>query len=265
MGIASRKPVRTHVPLPSARSPEVGPAVLQNLASEAKRYQALARTTLAIVKAAKADDRIDLSAAFTKNKRRMQTLNDQIRVVLGISQARESDGKVVLKGAAAKYFPTGAEDSSSEEFKRKETFRGNFATMLKRAAQAAAGIITMDAKVAFDKSKGGTLALAGPAVAKHFGTERIVLDEAKREGQREKPSYTAVAAIAANELGVVMPRGSNTRGIRASDMTGDKEVESAAKLFIEAIDRMGAHATVRQKRAIDAVKAAIEKLAKTIR
>jgi len=124
-------------------------AILESLSVDARRYEALALMTRAIVRQAEVDDQIDLRAAFAKNKRGMKILNDRLRIAIGISEEKKVNGKprVVLTRAASEFFPTGMEDRASEEFRRKETFRGNFANMLKRAAQAAAGIRLMEAEV----------------------------------------------------------------------------------------------------------------------
>lgn len=205
----------------NALSVDVGPAVLKTIASanatieeanqaiaaaRAKQYHTLAVTTEAIVKAAKADPAINLNDAFGDNKAKKKHLTEQLLIALGIKEVFITEGgkaTAVYTKAAKPYFPAGTDAKDSPEYRRKRTTLQNWSHMLSKCTEAAAGMIDIDATVEYDQKK-GTLLLSGPAVEKHFGTDKgakVALDERQAEGMKAKPSFTELQRVAQVQRG----------------------------------------------------------------
>lgn len=225
-----------------ALSTDVGPRVLATLAKAdadeekanallnevgAKRYDALAEMTLAVSKAAKADDTINLGAAFKDDKKASNLLFKQIRLALGLDEIVTvgKGDKAVQKqqtaAAVSKYFPSPKDDKDSPEYKRKNTFRSNFSHQLKKCIQAAAGIIE-EGIVAKPDKEAGTLLISGPKVEQVFGKPEVLLDEKQGDGEdklKVKPSFTALANIGAQAHGKVVAQ-------RAQSGTSGKAVDA---------------------------------------
>jgi hypothetical protein len=215
---------------------------LESAANE-KRYYLQADLTMAIVKAAKADDSIDLSVSFTGDKKAITNLNDQIGIALGFRESvgvKDKTGvefqRVEYARAVKDYFPMTGEDKETRTYQRKNTFRGNFLTRLKQCVQAAHAIIEegMDAKI---DPKARTLLLSGPAVRKHFGQDRVLLNEKRTIGEGDgkvelaaKPSFTEIASIGGALAGVQPAEGAggvHHRGKQAGTVGGTLVKEAA--------------------------------------
>ena len=274
----------------SALSVDVGPAVIAGLAStfkeeekmlelqrgiESKRYDLLAQTTQAILKAATADESIDLSVAFAGDSKKMKILNDQLGLALGFREvtvlpATKEGGpevkRITWAKAVHKFFPTAKDtNKDSAEYKRKDTLRSNFLHMVKKCAQAANGIMVSDAKVAVDKES-GTLQLSGPAIQEKFGQETIILNEKQVIGEGEnkvklaaKPSYTAVAALGAEAAGKVLQTRKDSR-IASNAVDPATAVRSIAKSLADACGKLKLPADDETKRALSIAQNAIDKV-----
>lgn len=287
----------------SALSIDVGPAVIAELSKtnaqeqemhrlgeeiKAKRYDLLAKTTQAIVKAAKADDTIDLSAPFSGDPKKMNALNDRLGLALGFREIVKTEAdkngiqweKIVAAKAVAKYFPMAGEDKETAEYKKKDTLRGNFLSMLKKCAQAAAAIIERDIVTKYD-AKQGTLVISGPEVKKAFGQDNIALDEKKTRGEgdnkvelNQKPSFAALAVMGAEDHGAPTSAGAGnhrttqistagagaagTAAKAAATMTADKAIIAIAKTFVATIERFKDKLTPEVTTALESVKNAVE-------
>lgn len=240
------EPAKVVVPIlkAGALSTDVGPFVVKNwhqanidedkakelMASAAsKRYDLLAQLTAAIVKAAKSDKTIDLTATVKggpEGTKAMALLNDQLYLALGIKhvvtvgKGDKAVPKLAYAPSVASFFPSASDDKSSIEAKRKATLRSNLSHSVKKCAMAALGIIERGINATVDK-KAGTLLLSGPAIKKEFGQDKVHLNErqtidGKKEGEKielkQKPSFTAIADLAAKSHGKDLRRGTNTRG-----------------------------------------------------
>jgi hypothetical protein len=278
----------------------VGPAAIKQLAAsfddedkarqlqasvESKRYDVMASLTAGVLKLLQADDGVDINAVFLPSddpdaKKRMQTLNDQIGIALGVKRvlkASEATGKfdrVVYAEEVSKYFPQVGEDKDSEAYKRKNTLRTNFLHTLKKCAMAAAHMKDRKIKAEMDK-KAGTLRLTGPAVKEQFGAPSVLLNEKKTQQDpknaknaielKERPSFTAIAAKAAEAHGKVINRTSNTRGGAARAVQGlqpgnlEGSFVSIADTFIEALTKLPKKLTEKMAEKIEAVQSACEK------
>jgi hypothetical protein len=248
----------------SALSTEVGPRVINalygfeqrvnELSAEmhelkgSKRYEQLSAITLAIVKAAKAEHKIDLSAAFSGDPKKIGLLNNQLGIALGFREVKSSEPDkagvsydvVVTSQAVKDAFPMpGETEKNCADFKRKNTFRANFLTQLKKCAQAAFAIIDEKIEAKYD-DKAGTMQISGPAVRKAFGQERVVLDERKTIGTgdtkvelNDKPSFQALANIGAAAAGaatVQTPSGTpGSRGNKTGTVGGAAAQDAEAK------------------------------------
>ncbi|WP_426611834.1 hypothetical protein [Bradyrhizobium sp. McL0616] len=230
----------------AALSAREGLAILKMIDVDAKKYEVLGRMTQAIIEATKIDGSIDLEKAFDESKTGKKALNDQLRVALGVFRETIVGRRRMVEPTepAAQFFSNG-------------TKRTNFAHILKKCAQCAAGLIEMKAEVKLDEKK-GTLVISGPAVAKEFGKDTLTLDERMSQGLTQKPSYTAIVAIAKARRGVVTVRGSGTRGV-GEVISADSEFELLCKHLIEAIRRCGAKPNRRQANALRVVSLEIKK------
>lgn len=273
-----------------ALSTNVGPEVLAGLAKaydaevkantimmevESKRYDLLSQLTAAIVKAAKADDSIDLSVAFgTDNKKAMNVLNDQIGLAIGTREKVETTdagGNVIpriqVAKSVAKYLSSDPKlDKDSPAAKRMATLRTNFAHQLKKCIQAASGIIEKD--ITFKPDASGTLQISGPEVKKAFGVESVLLNEKQTlpaEGDAEpikltqKPSFTALAKMGAEAAGKVLePRKDSRVAGTASDPA--KSLQDIAKALASACSKIKLPADDETKRALSIAQSAIDKV-----
>lgn len=236
-----------------------------------KRYDMLATLTSSILKAAKADDNIDLSVAFSADKNAMTTLNDQLGLALGfreITEVEAKDGSIMRRigpaKAMSKYFPTAKDAKGTAETKRKQSLRSNFLTMLKKCSQAAAGIMANDVKVTTDKET-GTLQISGPAVEKQFGQPTVTLNEKQTVGEGEgavqllkKPSFTAVAEMGAAAAGKVLEKRVDSR--RSAATSPGVAVQNIAKSLVDACEKLKLPADDETKRALSIAMNAIDKV-----
>lgn len=255
-----------------ALSKDVGPAAVklafqsetdavkaQQLGEQAKKskYAVMAMLTQAIVKAARADKTIDLTATAKSGPdgaKAMNTLNDQIGLALGlrevitVGEGDKAKEKVVWTAAVKAFFVPDTADKDSDLYKKVTAFRGNFVTQMKRAAMAAMGIVTRDIETKIDKES-GTLLLSGPEIKKQFGQPSVLLNErqtvanTKKGGDdiklKEKPSFTAIAAKAKEAAGgAPVNRSSNTRGAAAQSVSNPGlALAGICKAMIEALQR----------------------------
>lgn len=273
-----------------ALSKDVGPLAIKTLAqvfddeakvaqlahgAEKSRHIVMANLTQAIVKAAKADQSIDLTATVAsgdKAAKAMGTLNDQLGIALGfrevvtVGEGDKAKQKIVWAKSVAQFFPVQGDDKDAPEVKRKNTFRGNFVTLLKRCGMTALGIIERNIETSVDK-KAGTLMLSGPEIKKQFGTPSVLLNEkqtvqnAKGDDVKltEKPSFTAIAAKAAVDHGKVINRTSNTRGSQQTLANPGLALDGICTSMVQALDRLKApNVTKAQIASVKKVESAIE-------
>jgi hypothetical protein len=268
-------------------SVDVGPRVLASLDKtfkdeakvndmltdiKAKRFDALALTTEAIVKAAKADDSINLAAAFAGDTKQMNVLNDQIGLALGFREKVEVvDGKgaktykIATAKAVVKYFPGPKDDKKSLEYQRKNTFRSNFLHLVKKCAQAAHAIIEKDMKIAIDKES-GTLQLTGPEVKKVFGQETVLLNDKVTVGDGEnvttlkaKPSFTAIAKLGAAAEGQTLQTRKDSR-VASGAVDPQVAVQSIAHSLVQALNKMTDKPDAKTVEALESAYSAIDKV-----
>lgn len=241
LGEKRKEPATAIIPVikKGALSVDVGPMVIAGLARvrqdeekanevlrsvDSKRYDLLATLTAGIVKAAKADQSIDLASAFKEGAdgaKAATLLNDQLGIALGFRHVVTVGDKqrVDYTAKVAEYFPNKTLGTESEEYKKRSTFRSNFLHTLKKCVMAACGLVERKIDMKYDK-KAGTLAISGPEVKAQFGQATVLLNEKQKvtDGKgkettlKEKPSFTAIAAKAAVAHGKQIHRGSNTRG-----------------------------------------------------
>ena len=228
---------------------EKGKAMLA--AATTKRYDLQSKLTLAIVKAATNEASINLSHAFSDDKKAQGLLNNQLGVALGYREiAALPNGKTTVQYVKEvyPYFPSPGEDRDTVEYKKKQTTRSGFLHRLKQCCMVANGIIADKTKAEIDKES-GVLKLTGPAVKKQFGTSSVLLNEKQTitdsKGTEtkliEKPSFTAIAARAAEAHGKIINRVSNTRGAGPGGFAGaspEKVVIAGADAMIAALAKI---------------------------
>lgn len=274
-----------------AMSADVGPFVVAGLAQSyvdeakahdlmrgvaAKRYDLMAQTTAAIVKAAQNDKTIDLAAVFSGDAKKVNFLNDQIRIAMGICEPRQFEDakgntqtRIVYSKAVAKFFPSPADAKGSDEAKRKGTLRSNFVHTLKKCTQAAVAIIDRKIDMEVDKDS-GTLLLSGPAIKKQFGADEVLLNEKQTVGEGdnavkliEKPSFTALAAAAGTDHGAAVKRGGNVahRGRTVGSNKPDALAAELCKSMLQTLGKLKKEdVTDKLRESLDSVASAIATL-----
>lgn len=241
-------------------------AVLQQV--DAKRYDLLGKLTAGIIKAAKADSSIDLSTAFVKDPKAQGRLNDQLGIALGFREVQtinpgtdKEAQRVAWSKEVAAYVLTTSAEKDTPEGKRKSTVRSNFMHALKKCCQAALGI--MDSKIdAKMDDKAGTLRLSGPAVKTVFGAPVVHLDEKQTVGDKklsQKPSFTAMAALAGEKRGVEVNRKSNTRGRSKVLANPTEALRDVAKSFKSMIGALGGKVSDAQREILEEVRTVLDK------
>jgi hypothetical protein len=197
-----------------------------------KRYDRLTDLTLAVVKAAENDSRIDLADIVGSDKKAKEKLNALLGVALGFRVVKQSEPDrngtivdvIVNAPAVAESFPMpGENEKNCPDFQKKTTFRSNFTTQMNKVIQAALGIIEKGITAKRDKS--GTLMISGPEVKKHFGADNVLLNEKQKVGEGDnkvelaaKPSFTELAVMGATSLGANVSGGDG--GQHRSRQTG---------------------------------------------
>lgn len=272
----------------TALSTEVGPMVLAGLSKsyddegkakellrqvEGKRFDLLAMTTQAIVKAAKADNTINLAVTFDSDAKAMNVLNDQLGLALGFRELIETKaegGKVHSKigysKAVLKYFPGPKDDKKAADTIRKATLRSNFLHMLKKCAQAASAIVEQDITIKKDAS--GTLMLTGPSIQKQFGADSVLLNDKISVGEGEnakklnaKPSFTAIAKMGAEAHGKELVKRPDSR-IQSNAVDPDTAVQSICNTLVQAIQKLKSAPIPKTVDGLKAVQSAIDKVLK---
>lgn len=287
--VADKKPPKEIVVIKAgALSVDVGPMVLAGLSKsyeeegkarqilqgvESKRFDLLAMTTSAIVKAAKADTSIDLTATFDGDVKKMNVLNDQLGLALGfreVTTTTSGDKEVKKIGYAKsvlKYFPGPKDDKKAAETIKKATLRSNFLHMLKKCAQAASAIVEKDITVRKDATS-GTLMLSGPAIQKQFGQESVLLNDKLTVGEGDnakklnaKPSFTAIAKMGAEAAGKTLNKRPDSR-ISGNAVDPDTAVQSICNTLVQALGKLKSAPIPKTMEGLKAVQSAIDKALK---
>lgn len=220
-------------------------------ANATSRRQTLRDLTLAFAKAAQNDKTIDLELVYSDTKSDVEKLFQKLRVAIGITVAtRGEDGLDTFKLApwTKDYFPQPGEDAKKDEaVKAKENFRSNFATQMKKAAQAAYSVVTEGIKLTTNKE--GNLLISGKAVQQHFKQDEVILDDKRKitVGDKivelaKKPSFTELGQIGAAKRGVIIGKGKDAKAQKAAQagakpMT-EADVISACNSLIMTIGKL---------------------------
>lgn len=271
-----------------AMSAEVGPKVLAGLSEsyvkeaqankliqevEGKRFDLLAQLTQGIIKAAKADDTINLSATFGDDKKAMALLNDQLGLALGfreVTTVGEGDKAVKKIGyakAVLKYFPSPKDDKAAPETMKKATLRTNFLHMLKKCAQAASAAVESGMTVKKDDAT-GTLMISGPEVVKKFGQDSVLLndkltvrDDKGETKLKEKPSFTALARMGAEAHGKTLQTRKDSR-VNTGAVDPDTAMLSICNSLIAGIGKLKKPIAAKVQEALKSVQSAVDKALK---
>ena len=267
----------------NAMSRDVGPVVVATLADtyakenkaqgmlqevRTKRYDLLSNTTKAIVKAAINDTSVDLSKAFDPDKKTAQALNEQLQIALGIREYQTVGDKkrLVYTKDVQRFFPQPKDKKDDPKTQQKATLRSNFIHLLKKCSQAACAIV--DNKIEHDLDKdSGTLLISGAFVEKKFGQADVLLDERQTipfdNGNggttiqlKERPSFTALANIAAQDHGAVLKKKPEPKS-KAVDP--DTAVTSLCATLVKAINKLD-KVTETQRKALESVRSALDTL-----
>src|SRR5258705_1611475 len=277
---------------PGAMSVDVGPVVLAAIgaftraereigelrrSAEQKQYEALARMTAGIVKAAKADNSIRLEQVFTGDKASKARMNNQIYLALGLKQVY-TVGKEGAQKQKFDWTPEAAtlvkpnKDDPTDVTNQKGTIRTNLAHMLTKCTQTAVGIVDEGLTIATDKVS-GSLMLTGPTMQKHFGEASVVLNEKQTvqikdkkgnvTGEKKllaKPSFTEIAKRAAEAHGKVHAARVDSRV--GATVDPNKHLVDLAGMLLKAVQKLTDPIATSVKTALESVMNAIdEKLA----
>lgn len=203
-----------------------------NLITGTRRWDLIAQLTAGIVKAARGDDSIDLSLAFTGDAKKQNQLNNLIGIALGfrtvVTSPPDKNGisydTVVAHPAVKDFFPMpGETEANTPNFKQKVNFSKNFTSQLKKCAGSAQAIIDQKIEASYDK-KLGTMVISGPAVKKRFGQDTVVVNGSKTVGEgatkielNEKPSFQALSVWGGETVGAAaVPSAPGTAGSRGT-------------------------------------------------
>jgi hypothetical protein len=287
---------------PKALSTSVGATVLSLLSkteiaaekitaarSELKRrgYEALALTTQALHRGAKADPTFDPGAIFSGDKALKRDTITRARLILGVLEVapvKDKKGNIkntyVVPKSAQKYFPSptnpadyvtakGKDGKETRDFsdagRHKETFRTNFDKLLRKCIQATDDLLQRNAVVSYDKDE-QTLRLSGPSIKAQFGIDTVLVnerttiadpkDKANTIELETKPSYQGLASHAAVTYhGVVLGK----RGKVAQEPASDEDHFIAmCKSVISAINKIGDAMTDEQLDALTSLRSAID-------
>lgn len=270
-----------------ALSTDIGPMVISGLSTayveeakanaiiesvKTKRYDLLSAMTMAIVKAGKADDTINLAAAFKDDKKGASLLNDQLGLALGfrevttVGEGDKAKQKIGYAKTVLKFFPGPKDEKDGPDYNRKATTRSNFLHMLKKCAQAAHGIIVSDLTMTKDKTS-GTLRLEGPSLTKQFGAASVLLDEKltvkDEKGEtklKERPSFTSIARMGAEAEGKVLPTRKQS-GVGGPAIDVDIALQSLCNSLTAALSKITTKPNAKSIEALKVAQAAItEKL-----
>jgi hypothetical protein len=232
--------------------------------AERGKRETLKDLTQAFTKAALNDKRIVLADQYSDEKKVIEAMNERLRVAIGIKVVqRGEDGteKIVLAPWTADLFPQPGEDRKSDAWQAKETFRGNFGAIFKKAVLAAEAIISTGMKVR--EAKDGTLMISGPKIKEHFKVDEVALNEKRKikEGDVVKelpktPSYTEIGRIGAALRGENITTRADSRAKLGGAALTEGDLVKSAKALQSAI--------VKIKNFSDSTASALEALADTI-
>lgn len=234
--------------------------------STQKRRDALAMMTLALAKAAQADETINLAAVFRDDSKAKDLLFRQCRIALGIEEYRQVGKgdkqvmKCVLTKECEKFFPIkGKDNKDTEEGRAKETFRANFTAQLRKAIGAASGLNERGIKAKEDKET-GTLLISGPEVEKTFGKSEVLLNEKLKDGEttlKVKPSFTELSRIGERAAGINKPRPPGTPSTPSPvAVDPDTAVVSQCNVLTGTINKLG-DLTAKQREALESLASVI--------
>ena len=248
---------------PNALSTDVGRIAMENfgeakiaddqireLTSENTRRkgQTLMSLTQSFVKAAMADKSVILGDINSDKKDDVTRLRSKLEVAVGIKIATKGeDGtdKLSLADWTKEFLPQPGMDKESEEWRKKETFRTNFAAVFKKAIMAAHAIVLKGMTMKEDKER-GVLLLSGKAVKERFNYDGpVALDEKKefKEGDRKislakVPSFTELARISAEAAGTTLTTRVDSRAKLGGAKVSEKDVLEAVKALQNAVLRL---------------------------
>lgn len=248
---------------PSAMSADVGRKAMESF-GEAKmaddqirelsnentrrKGQTLMSLTMSFVKAAKEDKNINLADINSDKKEDASRCRAKLEVAVGIKIAtKNEDGtdKLTLADWTKEYLPQPGMDKESEEWRKKETFRTNFAAVFKKAAMAAHAIVLKGIDLKEDKER-GVLLISGKAVKERFNYDGpVALDEKKdfKVGDRKVslakvPSFTEIARISAEAGGTTLTTRVDSRAKLGGAKVSEKDVLEAVKALQNAITKI---------------------------
>ena len=210
-----------------------------------RKGQTLKDLTMAFVKAANNDKTIILGDVNSDKKDDAGRLRSKLEVAVGIKVAtKNEDGtdKLTLADWTKAILPQPGMDKESEEWRKKETFRTNFATVFKKAMMAAHAVVLKGITIKEDKER-GVLLISGKAVKERFNYDGdIALDEKKefKEGDRKialakTPSFTELARISAESAGTTLTTRVDSRAKLGGAKLTEKDVLDVVKSLQNAI------------------------------
>lgn len=176
------------------------------------RGEALGRLTQACYNAALADDAIKLEDVFAESKATRSALFERLYIAIGV-KVPDPDGSLSYAESVKKHFPPMNATKAAKEtdaYKRKDTFKKNFGTAIKKAATMALGMIQTKAVPSFDDKarclvvKNAPKMIAGPDAGEGIET---VLNGSQHEGATRKASLEAFREIAQSRAGKAPAKG----------------------------------------------------------
>ena len=292
-GPSTAKPAQEIVKVnKSAMSLDVGPTVIKSLvevserteelerelgSQEVRRRDALMQLMTSFVKAAQNDNGIDLSKAFSTERKEWSPQLDKLLLAIGVYQvvpvkdkAGKETGRFRLDytDSVRNFFPGSLKDKDTDPaYAKKNSVRTRFLEQCKKSAQGAQGVIARGIKIEADK-KSGTLRVSGKAIKEHFGEDEVLLDEKQKviahdkQGKEKvvqlkvKPSYTALAQIGAKSIGKVLTKRPDAR-VAGGGVDPEKALINGANDLAASVNRYSGEITDAVRKALNAVVNAI--------
>jgi hypothetical protein len=268
----------------TALSLDIGPKVVAILADAArfaeeseelkrsakeKDYEGLKLMTMGIVRAARADSSIDLSAVFGEAKDAGKVrLNNQLYFAMGYKAPMDvGKGKVRFTWTPNVAPFVEAESDADPARVKKNTVRSNLAHLLTKCIHTAIHIVENKVEVKEDK-KSGTLLLSGPTIKQHFGEASVLLNEKQnvqtlnRKGEvtgtkplKAKPSYSEIARLGAEAHGKKFEKRVDSRAVGQDP---HKHIADLCASMVKALEKMPKPLNDVSRKALESAQSAIE-------
>ncbi|MCI0557520.1 MAG: hypothetical protein MN733_03415 [Nitrososphaera sp.] len=200
---------------------------------------------------------INLDHAYSDKKGDKSSLFDSVQIGLGIKHVTE-EGSLAYTDEFRKYFPPAKPTKAYKEgakYKSQRSFQSNFVQSVKKACEAASGMLAHGVSVSFDEDAhvlrvhNAPKQIAGPSGVASLTGEQI-------EGAQERASLEAFRKLAARDHGKVsQAKGKSTNGesLKQRALESEDAFGELSNAFIGAVNAMEGNFTDTQRKHIESV------------